>query len=114
MNNNHIEISDSNNKKQNPRFYLKLPYVHKFYRNITRKLNSFNIKVVPKINYAINRIIKKGKDKVNKNDQVNVVYKVNCDDCDASYAGESKRGIGVRVPEHRRHSKKVHKETPFF
>lgn len=114
MDNSHIEMSDSNSKKQNPKFYLKLPYVHKFYRNISRKLNGFDIKVVPKIKYALNRVIKKGKDKVNKNDQVNVVYKVNCNDCDASYVGESKRGVGVRVSEHKRDSKKAHKETPFF
>ena len=41
-------------------------------------------------------------------------YKVNCNDCEASYVGESKRGMGVRIPEHERDSKKVHKETPFF
>ena len=51
---------------------------------------------------------------MNRNDQVNVVYKVNCNDCNASYVGESKRGIGVRVPEHKNNSKKDHKETPFF
>ena len=76
-------------------------------------MNGFDIKVVPKIKYALNRVIKKGKEKVNKNDQLNVVYKVNCNDCDASYVGESKRGTGVKVPEHRRDSKKAHKETSF-
>ena len=44
----------------------------------------------------------------------NVVYKVNFNDCEASYVGESKRGMGVRIPEHERDSKIAHKETPFF
>ena len=57
--------------------------------------------------------MKKGKDKVD-NAQVNVVYKVNCNGCEASYVGDSKRGMGVRIPEHKRESKKAHKETPFF
>ena len=105
---------ETNSNKQNFNFYLKLPYVHKFYRNISRIMSGFGIKVVPKIKYALNGVIKKGKNKVDKNAQVNVVYKVNCNDCEASYVGESKRGVGVRIREHERDSKKAYKETPFF
>ena len=75
---NHTKNNETNSNKQNFNFYLKLPHVHKFYRNISRKMNGFGIKVVPKIKYALNSVIKKGKDKVDKDSQVNVVYKVNC------------------------------------
>ena len=63
----------------------------------------------------INAVIKREKDKIDKKDEGNVVYKVNCNDCDATYVDESKRGIRVRVmTEHKRDSKKAQKETPFF
>ena len=42
----------------------------------------FGIKEVPKIKYALNRLIKKGKDKVDKKYQVNLEHKFNCNDCD--------------------------------
>ena len=46
---------------------------------------------------------------------LNVVYKVNCNDCDASYVGENKRGVGVRIlKEHKPDSYKPHKLIPFF
>ena len=41
------------------------------------KMNGFGTKVISKIKYALNRIIRKGKDRVDKKEQVNVVYKVN-------------------------------------
>ena len=44
-----------------------------------------------------------------------MVYKINCNDCDSSYVGVSKSGIGVRVvKEHKPDSKKAHKETAFL
>ena len=77
-------------------------------------MNGFVIKLVPKIKWALNRIIRKGEDRVDKKEQVNIVYKVNCNGCDASYVGESKRCTGVGIPEHQWDSQKAHKETPFF
>ena len=82
---------------------------------MSRKINGFGNNVVQKIKYALNRIIRKGKDRVDKKEQVNVVQKVNFNNCDdASYVGESKSSIGVRIPEHHWDGKKVNKETPFF
>ena len=55
---NYSKNNETNSNKQNFNFYLKLPYVHTFYRNISRKMSGFGIKVVPKIKYALNGIIK--------------------------------------------------------
>jgi len=33
----------------------------------------------------------------------NVVYKINCQDCDASYVGQTKRILNTRISEYRNH-----------
>ena len=45
-------------------------------------------------------MVKLGKDKVNKFDQTNEVYKFTCKQCLATYVGESKRALGIRIGEH--------------
>ena len=48
-------------------FILNYLMCIKFHRNISRKMSGVGIKVVTKIKYALDGVIKKGKDKVDKN-----------------------------------------------
>ena len=48
----------------------------------------------------LNNIIKLVKDKTKTCDNVNVVYKINCKDCNASYVGQTGRRLNVRIKEH--------------
>ena len=41
-----------------------------------------------------------GKDKNVKNYNSNVVYKINCNDCNASCVGQTSRRLSVRIKEH--------------
>ena len=50
----------------------------------------------------LNNILKLGKDKTKIGDNVNVVYKINCKNCDASYVGQTRRRLDVRIKEHTR------------
>ena len=45
----------------------------------------------------LSSIIKLGKDKTDKVNQANVVYKINCKDCSASYVGQTSRRLQVRA-----------------
>lgn len=47
--------------------------------------------------------IKVHKDPLQKHSHKNVVYKLNCGDCDASYVGQTKRLLKTRIAEHRGH-----------
>ena len=45
--------------------YLEVPHINNFYSDKS-KLKSFNICTIPKINYFMDKIVKRGKDKVEK------------------------------------------------
>jgi len=46
------------------------------------------------------RFIKVQKDKNTLFDNNNVIYKICCKDCDASYVGQTKRKLKTRINEH--------------
>jgi len=48
-------------------------------------------------------IIKEQKDNVSKLSQMNVVYKLSCKECDATYVGQTGRTLKIRISEHRNH-----------
>ena len=82
----------------------------------------FNIHLTPHINkilkkydiIPINSIINKfqyliplGKDRLDKFDNSNIVYRINCNNCPANYIGTSKRQLKKRRDEHIRDVKKL-------
>ena len=91
-----------------------MPYIHNFFNKISLRLKAFNIRTIPKMFYSLGQIIKRGKDKVKPQDQNNVVYKISCKDCPATYVGQTKRTLQTRINEHKRDSKKPSKDTPLF
>ena len=50
----------------------------------------------------LTNVIKRGKDPDKKLDKTNVVYKLKCNVCKASYIGETKRALSFRFEEHKR------------
>lgn len=51
----------------------------------------------------LNKIIKTHKDPIPKQSKKNVVYKINCGDCDASYVGQTGRKLITRIKEHNKY-----------
>ena len=90
-----------------------MPFIDKFYANCSRKLHTLDVTTILKIKYTINNIIRRGKDKISDKDHTNVVYKISCDDCDASCVGETKRALEARTDERKKHSTSAVKHTPF-
>jgi len=54
----------------------------------------------------LNKFIKVHKDPLSNLQKKNVVYKICCNDCDASYAGQTGRLLKTRVAEHRNHTRR--------
>ena len=62
-------------------------------RKIARKLKPYDILVIPKIKYSLDQIIKRGKNETNSKDHTKILYKVQCNECIASYVGKSRREL---------------------
>jgi len=84
--------------------YFTMPYVSfiskkfiQFFRNITFCKLAFTCY------NKLNKFIKVHKDVHPVSLRSNVVYQINCTDCDASYVGQTKRTLNTRVNEHRNH-----------
>jgi len=102
--NNKNKNKNKNNKKKdknNTKYYIKVPFI----KNVTPKIlsisNKHNFNTIFTMNNKLSNIIKTGKDKIEKWKGSNVVYKINCEDCDASYVGQTKRQLQTRINEHR-------------
>lgn len=68
----------------------------------------------------INRIMNKtkiiglGKDTIDPKKRSNVVYKITCGSCPATYIGETKRYLGTRLKEHARYIKNENTNSVIF
>lgn len=102
----HPEVNENNptiTMGRNNNFFI-IPYIpnisEKFYGLF--KKNS-DIRLAHKSFNKLNIFIKAQKDLVPPQSQSNVVYKINCADCDASYVGQTSRLLKTRITEHRNH-----------
>jgi len=53
----------------------------------------------------LNNVIKRGKDRLNDQQITEVIYKINCNDCDKVYIEQTKRHLVTRIKEHRNNIK---------
>jgi len=95
----------SNEKEEKSSFsYFTIPYVSyiskkfiQFFKNISFSKLAFSC------HNKLDKFIKVHKDVLPISSCSNVVYQINCLDCDASYVGQTKRTLSTRVNEHRSH-----------
>ncbi|KYQ56930.1 hypothetical protein ALC60_04134 [Trachymyrmex zeteki] len=96
-----MECNDLNRKN-----YFTIPFVNKNSEKFNNIASKNNFKVSYKPMNTLNRFIKSGKDKLDKMDQCDIVYRINCLDCNASYVGQTKRKAETRIKEHKSNIKK--------
>ena len=92
------------NKKQEAsmkRPMIVIPYVEKVSEAIVRIMKKHNVPVAMKPWKTLKDLLVHPKDKQNKEDITECVYKVPCANCDKTYVGETGRKLGVRLHEHK-------------
>jgi hypothetical protein len=106
------DISNDCNYNTNPtstrasqRKFIGFPYVKCLSQHIKKSFK--NTEFTP--GYAclnrLDKFIKLHKDITDHNSKNNIIYKIMCKDCDASYVGQTKRKLNTRIIEHKRNIK---------
>lgn len=98
--NNDNNTPESSNSNNDP--FIVLPYNKYITSKISLSLKKFNVSQVNRITNEFNNIIKLSKDELDMLETNNVIYKVNCKDCAASYVGLAARKRRLRRNEYRR------------
>ena len=108
----HSSNSPPKEKTKIPTIYITLPFYNNSMKKFDKLINESDfkkkeVKVVFKTTNKLNNIIKKGKDKLKREDQHNVIYKINCKNCDKCYIGQTYRRLQKRVNEHKSYTSGV-------
>ena len=86
-----------------PKKFFSLPYVPQLTYKVRRVLDKkMDVKVVGRPNMSLKSHVTKLKDKQTSDLMSNVVYEVNCGECEMKYVGETKRRLKDRIGEHYR------------
>lgn len=67
---------------------------------LNERLNKLGLSTIFKIPKKLDLLIKRGKDKLTDCCKTEVVYCIDCKDCEACYIGQTKRHLQTRVKEH--------------
>ena len=94
--------SSVQNQDMNDRKYIAAPYVPGTNERLQRILGNYNIYLGNKSSNTIKNVLVKPKDKVKEIDKCNVVYKLDCNECNVVYIGETGRNLSTRMVEHER------------
>ena len=86
--------------------YFSIPYLQGVSEKFNGALNKYKFQLVHKPMNNLSKFIKTGKDRVKKDERSNIVYKIECKDCDYSYVGQTKRKLKTRLKEHIKDLKK--------
>jgi len=100
INNETILVNNNDSELERNKRYFVIPYV-KSISEITTSM--FDKSLVTRGYRGLNKldkIIKVQKDPTEHTHKNNIVYKINCNNCDASYVGQTKRKMMTRIKEH--------------
>jgi len=81
--------------------YFTVPYIKYISNSLESVLKKFNCPMAFTIPNTLNIFIKTGKDNIDRSSRCNVVYRIDCQDCKASYVGQTKRRLATRIKEHK-------------
>ncbi|XP_071653431.1 uncharacterized protein [Temnothorax longispinosus] len=89
------------------RKWLTVPYVEGISDDFTRVVRDLNVRLSFFSLNKLKKFIKVQKDVLPAQSNKNVVYKISCRECDATYVGQTKRQLKTRISEHRSHINRI-------
>ena len=86
------------------KFPVTIPYVKGMSEELRRVFSRYGTPAYFKPTNTLRQLLVRPKDPIEKEKVVGPVYKITCEDCEASYVGETERSLKARFCEHRRPS----------
>jgi len=100
-------MQQNNNQNNEPNNNTKIWFTVPYIKPTSDKFKNIINGLVPRVSFysmnKLSRLIKAQKNSLPKCANMNVVYKINCKDCDASYVGQTGRQLKTRISEHKNH-----------
>ena len=87
-------------KEPEPVRRINLPYIQGLGEQLQRALSQHNIKSTFYTAITLRKILPSSEDPIPTEKKHNIIYMLDCKDCDAVYIGESKRAYQTRIGEH--------------
>ena len=84
------------------RMNINLPYVERTSESLWRILRSHKIRSNFNTESTLSKLLCKPKDRVTTEDKNNIVYEIDCSNCEAVYFSDSRRSLKLRSDEHKR------------
>jgi hypothetical protein len=78
-----------------------LPYVKNVSELTARLLQTHGITTAHKPNATLRKLISKPKDRTDGNNKNNVIYQIDCENCNKYYIGQTGRKLSTRIKEHK-------------
>ena len=91
-----------NIQEEEIRISINLPYVQGASEKLHGILRSHKIRSTFYIEYTLRKLLCKPKDQVATEDKNNILYEIDCSNCEAVYFGESKQSLKLRSDEHKK------------
>ena len=79
-----------------------MPYVRGISESLRRILAPLGIRLCSKPHQTVGQLLSGAKDRILDLDKPNVVYRVPCAGCAASYVGQTRRRLAQRLEEHKK------------
>jgi len=100
INNSRIPTKNNDTDPETEKRYFVIPYLCGILETIASLFNKSDYTIGFRCLNKLDRIIRVQKDHTEYSQKNNIVYKINCSNCEASYVGQTKRQLKTRVKEH--------------
>ncbi|XP_024868999.1 uncharacterized protein LOC112452813 [Temnothorax curvispinosus] len=87
--------------------FIAIPFIKNISNKVAHLLSNDELMVGYRVLNNLGRFVKAQKDKNPGSSNNNVIYKISCKDCSASYVGQTKRQFKTRLNEHKNNIKTV-------
>ena len=94
------DLKDENNKERAKKILVVTPYIKRFSEQIRWGFGRYSTPTYFKLTNTLQQLLVKAKDPVTKDNVVGPVYKIKCEECEATYVGETERSLKSRFNEH--------------